>query len=687
MGCINAQIIPIPDANFKTKLLQANPNNFTAYDALGNAIKVDINNNNQIEVSEALLVHALYINNSNIVSIQGINSFLNLKLLSCYFNNISVININGLTNLIIFECMDNQLTQLTLTNLPSLTKVNCTGNLLTTLDFNGLPALETAGCGSNLFTSLDFSNYPVFSSLGCSNNPNLTSINLKNGFPLDLSPFGSYDYFNNCPNLTFICVDENEKDELIQSFSVFNPNASNFQVNSYCSFNPGGIYYTTQGNSRYDYNNNGCDASDNFYPNLKLNILDGTNSDVVVANASGNYNLSMQAGTFTINPILENPSYFTISPASTTVNFPATTSPFIQNFCISPNGIHNDLEVQIISGQAISGFNSYYKIIYRNKGTQQQSGVLNFNFDDSLMDYVSSTIPYNALNTGEIIWNFSNLQPFETREIILFLDLNSIMDTPPLVSGDILQFSATVTGTTDETPTDNIFQINQPVVNSYDPNHKTCLEGNSLSTSMIGKEIHYKVEFENNGTATAQNIVVKDMIDTTKYDISSILPIQSSHPFITKITPEGKVEFIFEGINLPFDNANNDGFVAFKIKTKATLNAGDSVSNMAQIYFDYNFPIVTNNEVSTFTALGTNNFVDKEKTVNIYPNPVTNQFSIYSKAGVTIKSLSIYNNLGQLVQTIINPNQNINIENLTSGIYFIKVKTDSNELTTKFIKN
>ncbi len=63
---------------------------------------------------------------------------------------------------------------------------------------------------------------------------------------------------------------------------------------------------------------------------------------------------------------------------------------------------------------------------------------------------------------------------------------------------------------------------------------------------------------------------------------------------LLKLQHNNKVEFIFENINLPFDDANNDGFVAFKIKTKSSLVLGDTFSNSANIYFDYNFPIVTN---------------------------------------------------------------------------------------------
>ncbi len=55
---------------------------------------------------------------------------------------------------------------------------------------------------------------------------------------------------------------------------------------------------------------------------------------------------------------------------------------------------------------------------------------------------------------------------------------------------------------------------------------------------------------------------------------------------MTKISETNKVEFIFENINLPFDDATNDGYVAFKIQTNPSLVVGDSFSNTASIYFD-----------------------------------------------------------------------------------------------------
>lgn len=48
----NAQIVTIPDANFKAKLLAANPNNTIASNNFAN-VTIDTNGNNEIEVNEA----------------------------------------------------------------------------------------------------------------------------------------------------------------------------------------------------------------------------------------------------------------------------------------------------------------------------------------------------------------------------------------------------------------------------------------------------------------------------------------------------------------------------------------------------------------------------------------------------------------------------------------------------------
>ena len=669
MGSINAQIINFTDANFKAKLI---------------ALGVDTNLDNNIQESEALVITILNLSNSNISILEGIQHFTNLEILSANYNTISTIDISQLTNLFSFECINNNLISINIGNLPQLFVLRINSNNLSNIDLSGLPNLQSIYAGNNQLNSIDVSNN-FFFQWGDFINNNLQYVILKNG-NFDNYALDSYNYQNN-PNLQFICVNDNFVTDVQTIINTTVGVPSNVVVSSYCSFTPGGIFYTIQGTTKYDQANDGCDASDTNFANLKINLTDGTNSGTVIANSSGNYTLPVSAGTHSMTPVLENPSYFTISPSTTSVTFPTATSPFTQDFCISPNGVHNDLSVELIPiTKAKPGFDSQYKIKYKNKDTQTQSGSVNLTFQDAVQDVVATnpTATTSVINT--LTWSFSNLQPFETREISIVLNVNSSVETPAVNSGDALSFSATIVGLTDETPTDNTVVVNQTVSNSFDPNDKNCLEGSTISPSKIGDYVHYMIRSENSGTDIAQNVVIKDIIDDTKFEISTLQFVDSSHSCITKISNGNRVEFIFEEINLPFNDANNDGYIVFKIKSKSTLVVGDQITNNANIYFDYNAPIATNIATSTYQALNNIDF-SFDDYFTLSPVPAKDFLNITSKQQVEIKSISVYNMLGQLVQTFINPSNTIDVSILKSGSYILKITSKDVIINTKFSKN
>jgi uncharacterized repeat protein (TIGR01451 family) len=239
----------------------------------------------------------------------------------------------------------------------------------------------------------------------------------------------------------------------------------------------------------------------------------------------------------------------------------------------------------------------------------------------------------------------------------------------------------------DETPQDNLFTLSQITVNAYDPNDKTCLEGTNVLPAHIGKYLHYNINFENTGTADAVNVVVRDIIDTTKFDINSLQVLYASHPMEVRITGN-KVEFIFENINLPPSSMNpigGHGNVLFKIKTLETLTENTAVTNTANIYFDYNAPINTNEARTTFNNLAKTDFV-KDGSVHVYPNPAVDRVSV--KAASEIKSLQLYDIQGRLLQVnaIDKKETMIDLSDKTIGVYFIKVHTQSGTSTQKIIK-
>mgnify|MGYP000439295091 CR=1 FL=1 len=188
------------------------------------------------------------------------------------------------------------------------------------------------------------------------------------------------------------------------------------------------------------------------------------------------------------------------------------------------------------------------------------------------------------------------------------------------------------------------------------------------------------------GTANANNVLIKDVINTSMLDITSLMPLHSSHNFITRIKNANEIEFVFENINLPFDDANNDGYIAFKIKTLETLVIGDIFENKAEIYFDYNFPIITNTastEIVAPLSIGEQNF----KTIKLHPNQTNSKLNIRSSQ--IIEKLKVIDINGRVLKsiTISNSEYSLDVSNLSNGIYFIELQSGTLKQTQKFIKN
>lgn len=623
---------------------------------------------------------------STSISSLNFTNFPQLTSLTAKFNLLNL-TLSNLPNLTYLDCSSNRLNTLTLTNFPSLNELVCNYlqptitssayKIPIVLDLPQLTKLDV-NYNNNKLADLDLSNCPLLNELhyilfNYTSNGTIPYISLKNGNP-------NFAIFESNP-IAKICVDTTAEKTLLQSL---NSNLATTIFTTYCTFTPGGTYYVVQGNSILDTNNNGCDSSDIQFPMINLNILSQGVTSTYFANSTGTYSLPLIEGQYTITPSFENPTYYTFSPASINVDFPTTASPLSQAFCISPNGNHNDLEITFLPFvPARPGFNAVYKLTYKNKGNQVQSGTIDLNFNDALLDFVSSSPVVASQTTNLLNWTFTNLQPFETRTITVTLNVNTPTETPPVVSGTILNYNAQINGLTDENISDNTSILDQAAVNAYDPNDKNCLEGPVVTTSTIGKYVHYMVRFQNTGTANAENVVVKDLIDITKFDVSTLVPISGSHNFYTRITNTNEVEFIFEDINLPFANGSNNGYVSFKIKTKPTLIEGDTFSNQVNIYFDYNFPIVTNNYVTLIQNPLSNDQFESEY-VSVYPNPVSDV--LYFKTLEEISKVEVYDISGRILSSNSILDNKLDVNRLQSGNYILKIYTQNKILTSKIIK-
>ncbi|MBK8670982.1 MAG: T9SS type A sorting domain-containing protein, partial [Saprospiraceae bacterium] len=104
--------------------------------------------------------------------------------------------------------------------------------------------------------------------------------------------------------------------------------------------------------------------------------------------------------------------------------------------------------------------------------------------------------------------------------------------------------------------------------------------------------------------------------------------------------------------------------------------------NLADIYFDYNFPIRTNVAqtkvaIPVFTK-------DITTDVHIYPNPVKDILNLDTHEQWT--KAEIYDISGRIIRSVSLDGSSIDVAGLESGTYFMRVKNGEKVGLLKFVK-
>lgn len=714
VDCSNNQITNLNIDNLTTNFLDCSHNNISSLNAqaitfvgipgistanLKSYLNCSHNQLSSLHVNENLVLESLDCSYNNLSSL-NINK-MNALRINVSHNSLTSLNIDSFSHINSLDFSFNNMTTFTCHSLPKVDQsvleyniysypsvLNCSNNLLNTITLQGL-RIENLNCSNNLFTTLDL-NETIADSFNASNNSNLKHLLIKNGVFDNI-------LIDETPNLEYICLDDNvtspydplytEKQLVAEILSVNGQN--NVSVNTYCSFVPGGGYNTITGTVRFDENSNGCDTNDDIFEHMKLKINDGTNTGETFATTNGMYSFFTQGGNSTVTAEPENASLYTVTPSSFNVNFADNNNHILnQNICVTKNGNVKDLEIIVAPvTTARPGFDAIYKLIWRNKGNTTLSGKAILTFDNSRMSFVSSALPSTVLG-NQVSFDFVDLKPYANTASEITFHINPpTHPSNPVNINDILNFTADITPLSgDAHPGDNSFQYKETVVGSFDPNDIVCLEGNLIPVSMVGKDLHYIVNFENTGTAPAENIVVKMDINTDDFDINSLQIQNTSHNTYTAIKGNS-VEFMMKNIHLA---ALAHGNIALKIKTRNNLVSGDSVMKKANIYFDYNFPIETNEAVTNIgnIVLSTIDPAKSKEVISMYPNPTKGDVNINSDS--EIKTIEIYDAQGRIIRKQIGINSlntKTSLQNTTSGMYIFKIITEKETVIKKVIKN
>lgn len=359
----------------------------------------------------------------------------------------------------------------------------------------------------------------------------------------------------------------------------------------------------------YDFDNTGCESGDYSVSNLQITATNSTNTYSTLTDEQGNYTLFV--GTGEVSTTIDQtslPDMYTGSPSAIVQTFDDGGNSIEADFCIEATTMLHDVSITLLPLQEPRpGFEARYRIVYNNRGTFVESGEITFEFDDESVFFVDAEITANTITNTSLIWSYDNLLPFETRSFEVTFEL---FTPPTLIGGEILSSNLTITNVNgDDVLGNNISELDEVIVNSFDPNDKQVLQGAYILEEEVGDYLDYLVRFQNTGTADAINVVITDEL-SDNLNWGSLRMLEASHDYRVEITNGNDVSFIFDDINLPpeeQDEEGSNGFVAFQIRTIEDLSAegsstsdmGDTIENTAYIYFDFNEPIITNTVITT----------------------------------------------------------------------------------------
>ncbi|MFD0837081.1 T9SS type A sorting domain-containing protein [Mariniflexile aquimaris] len=353
----------------------------------------------------------------------------------------------------------------------------------------------------------------------------------------------------------------------------------------------------------------------------------------------------------------------------------------------------SDIAVYLVSfASPRPGFNYKNYLVVQNKGVETVvSGNVEFVQDASLVfddvSYVDSGNSVTNTSTGFIL-NFNDLESnySEIVRVNMVVPVNVNL-------GDMLTNTA-IYSTDDLDISNNISTLTETVIGSYDPNDILESHGSEILHNSFTSDdyLYYTVRFQNVGTADAINVSIDNALNP-KLDKSTIQMLNASHDYVFTRT-DNQLNWKFNNIHLPsesMDEPNSHGYVYYKIKPLAGYSVGDIIPNFAEIYFDFNPAIVTNTFETEFVATLSNSQFDNGA-FSTFPNPTNSFVELKFNNKVNNKiQVKVYDIQGKLIfssnHELKNKAIQLDVSQLKSGLYFIKVSDANNQITKKLLIN
>ncbi|MEO8587766.1 MAG: T9SS type A sorting domain-containing protein [Flavobacteriales bacterium] len=429
------------------------------------------------------------------------------------------------------------------------------------------------------------------------------------------------------------------------------------------------------------------DAAENRVPGSIVTVEPGPY--YLTTNSTGQYSSALPYGSYTVNE--QHPVFVQSCPAPVTLSTPATQT--VNTGCAGGQPL--DVMVTAGSGPARPGFTLGYGVQVRNlTATGTGTVTLTLEFDPALT-YISANPAPTSVVGNIITWtdpDFTMTTVFQ--ESYLHVDLQ----IPPDIALVGTTLSATANITTQSTDGDvanNTYITSVVVTASLDPNDKTAATSSRLSDSQYFLQqdewIDYTIRFQNTGNDTAFNIFVTDTLPA-QLDPASVIMGAGSHPYTWNMGLTGVLSVIFNDIMLPDSNVNeaaSHGFVLFRIKPQDALLPGELIANTANIFFDFNDPVIT--EPSVLVAefsTGVQAQEHREEQLALLPNPASDRITITSLSS-SIIGVRLISADGRSMHAEGSRTSSCTMEvaGLAPGLYFAVVRLmDGSTSQRRFIK-
>lgn len=349
-----------------------------------------------------------------------------------------------------------------------------------------------------------------------------------------------------------------------------------------------------------------------------------------------------------------------------------------------------DIRASLAAGPARPGFQlTMYPWLDNNGGATSGPLTRTLTFDP-LLTFVSATPAPSSVSGTMITWTGpDSLGGFNTLNAMATF---TVPADAGLIGTTITSTFSAAQDSTEITLANNTSTFTQTITGSYDPNDKLVWPRDMFHIEE-DSVLDYTIRFQNTGTDTAFTVVVVDTLPLD-LDTRSLVLGAASHPFTYSLTGNGILTFTFSNILLPDSGTNepmSHGLINFSIKPMLPLSLGQTITNAADIYFDFNAPIHTPDATVIVTDDTGVRPAVASPALALYPVPVRQTLSVALPEGFRPRTASVVGTDGRtlpLVRADLSNNpMNFSTAHLAQGAYVLTlVDPTGKRLSARFTK-